>query len=495
MNPCASLVCLHLAGEGKDDISLDTLSGKIAITRTDAALTPYGGLAAWSGFLKYLGLIERLADHCPVVRTSPNAAPVREVLHSFVLGALVEGKRFCHVRWLTEDPAVATLLGMERVRGEDALPRLAKELDPESLRQWMQRPQTELYAALPERFIADWDSTVNTRYGQQEDAAVGYNPHKRGRKSHHPLLCVAARTRLCLHLEWRPGDTVSATDWQPAMEKLWQHPTLRERLWLNRGDVGFGQEAIMAWHEVEGTSRPKYLFKLKLTSNVRRAIARVPWPLWEGAPTVGCQQIAQTTVRLQGWSRERRIVIVRTLKPVNPTPQDLFWENPEDEVAVYVTNLESGAATPEQVALLYAQRADTENVFDELKNQWGFRGYCSQRAVVTELAVRLVLLTYNLWSLFTRLMGLTPGHHSEAIKSRRDFLFLAAQVVESGRQRTVKLAVKAEWWAVLKGCYERLRTWLESTAPQLEAQGDFLRRLARQTTMDSLAWFGPTPDG
>ncbi len=42
----------------------------------------------------------------------------------------------------------------------------------------MQQPQTELYAALPERFIADWDSTVNTRYGHQEDAALGYNPHK-----------------------------------------------------------------------------------------------------------------------------------------------------------------------------------------------------------------------------------------------------------------------------------------------------------------------------
>jgi hypothetical protein len=84
--------------------------------------------------------------------------------------------------------------------------------------------------------------------------------------------------------------------------------------------VGFGQEAIMAWHEAEGQQRPKYLFKLKLTNNVRRAIARVPWPLWAGSPTVGCQQFAETTVRLQGWSRERRIVIMRTLKPTNPTP-------------------------------------------------------------------------------------------------------------------------------------------------------------------------------
>jgi len=45
----------------------------------------------------------------------------------------------------------------------------------------MHRPQTELYAALPDRFIADWDAMVNTRYGHQQDAAVGYNPHKRAR--------------------------------------------------------------------------------------------------------------------------------------------------------------------------------------------------------------------------------------------------------------------------------------------------------------------------
>ena len=124
MNTSASLVSLHLTGEGQDDLALDTLPGKITITRTDAALTPYGGLAAWSGFLKHLGLVERFAEHGPVIRTSPNAAPVREVLHSFLLGALVEGRRFCHVRWRMNDPAVATLMGMKQVRGEDALPRL-----------------------------------------------------------------------------------------------------------------------------------------------------------------------------------------------------------------------------------------------------------------------------------------------------------------------------------------------------------------------------------
>ena len=62
----------------------------------------------------------------------------------------------------------------------DPLPRLAKAMGTGSMRDWMQQPQEELYVSLPDLFIADRDSTVNTRYGFQEDAAVGYNPHKHG---------------------------------------------------------------------------------------------------------------------------------------------------------------------------------------------------------------------------------------------------------------------------------------------------------------------------
>ena len=83
MSTYASLVSTHLTGEGKEELSLDTLPGKFTTTRTEESLMPYGGLAAWSGFLKHLGIIERLAEDCPVTRTSPNVAPVREVLHSF----------------------------------------------------------------------------------------------------------------------------------------------------------------------------------------------------------------------------------------------------------------------------------------------------------------------------------------------------------------------------------------------------------------------------
>lgn len=256
MSLSASLVSLHLAGEEQipcpDDLTLDTLPGKFTLTRTDAALTAYGGLVAWSAFLKHLGIIERLAQRCPVSRTSPNAAPVREVLHSFALCALVEGKRFCHIRWLTDDPALATVMNLDRVRGEDALPRLAKGMSVEPMREWMQQPQTELYAALPERFIADWDSTVNTRYGHQEDAALGYNPHKRGRKA-ITRSSAWRRARACA-CTWNGG---RATPSAPLTgSPRWQNSGATRRSANASGSTGATRASAKkpSWH---GTSRPE----------------------------------------------------------------------------------------------------------------------------------------------------------------------------------------------------------------------------------------------
>ena len=42
---------------------------------------------------------------------------------------------------------------------------------------------------------ADRDSHVIPVYGDQQRAAMGYNPKKKGRKSYHPLLCFVGETR------------------------------------------------------------------------------------------------------------------------------------------------------------------------------------------------------------------------------------------------------------------------------------------------------------
>src|SRR5256885_13121422 len=61
-----------------------------------STLFPYTTLFR-SAFTKHLGIAENLAEHCPVTRTSPNAAPVFDVIQSFMLTALTEGRRFSHI--------------------------------------------------------------------------------------------------------------------------------------------------------------------------------------------------------------------------------------------------------------------------------------------------------------------------------------------------------------------------------------------------------------
>ena len=58
----------------------------------------------------------------------------------------------------------------------------------------------------------------------------------------------------------------------------------------------------MAWHEQGKGKRPSYLFKLKLTSNVKKAIAKVSWDHWQGKPNEGLVQLAELKLKLAGWS-------------------------------------------------------------------------------------------------------------------------------------------------------------------------------------------------
>ena len=84
-----------------------------------------------------------------------------------------------------------------------------------------------------------------TRYSQQEGAARGYNPAKRGRSSHHPLMAFVSETRMVANLWLRPGNTSSANNIQGFLantvcdKATWAEPatlaTGIESVWVNGG--------------------------------------------------------------------------------------------------------------------------------------------------------------------------------------------------------------------------------------------------------------------
>src|SRR5208337_2055039 len=80
------------------------------------------------------------------------------------------------------------------------------------------------------------------------------------------------------------------------------------------------------------------------------------------------------------------------------------------EYSVLVTSLDEDV---EAFGQLYRDRGDGENIFDEMKNQWGWGGYTTHDLARCRLAARLLALFYNWWNIFVRLAD--PSLHREAI--------------------------------------------------------------------------------
>lgn len=66
-------------------------------------------------------------------------------------------------------------------------------------------------------------------------------------------------------------------------------------------------------------------------------------------------------------------------------------------VVAYVSSLELNLTLTscEILAQLYRDRADAENSFDELKNQWGWGGVTTQDLARSWLMARMMALVYN----------------------------------------------------------------------------------------------------
>jgi hypothetical protein len=69
-----------------------------------------------------------------------------------------------------------------------------------------------------------------------------------------------------------------------------------------------------------------------------------------------------------------------------------------------------------EVAQIYRDWAGAENLFDELKNQWGWEGFSTQDLKRSQLMARIVALVYNWWSIFYK--ERTGAIHGEALMTR-----------------------------------------------------------------------------
>lgn len=469
-------------------IPVDTFNGRIHVEwDPEASVTPNGQMPFFTEFLKTAGLFDSWVSDCPLNLSSNNASSVRDILGTVFLSILSGHTRYAHITTLRSDRVNPPMLGMKKVVSEDTARRAIKKFDEKAGCEWLERHLKKSYLSLLSiPWIMDIDATVKTLYGNQEGAEVGYNPKKPGRPSHTYHTYHIANIRMILDVEVESGKHGAACYSAP---KLWQLlDELPKEAWpaFIRGDASYGNETIMQASE---SRELKYLFKLKCTTNVKRLIAKMvkerDWdPVgqgWEGV---------ESELRLSGWSLSRHVVLLRkkmsskrmlaNKKSKKQQQLELFFDNTGKDVSDYeyqvlVTNLSASVST---IAQHYRDRADCENNFDELKNQWGWCGYTTKDLKRCRLMSKITALIYNWWNIFTRLAN--PNAHLEAITSRP--LLLNAVGKQTSHAGQTKLTItsthsKAKKVSLILSRISKFFNILKGLAEQLTAEERFLEIL------------------
>jgi Transposase DDE domain group 1 len=426
---------------------VDTLGGRMHVRWDEgAAATPHGQLVFFAEFLATTGVFDRWVCECPLEYRSGNAPDKRDVLGTLMLGLLAGHRRYAHITALRGDAVAAQALGMAKVVSEDALRRALERIDEASSAGWM-RPSLmhSVREALDRPWVLDIDASIKPLYGRQEGAEIGYNPTKPMRPSHVLHTFLVSNLRLVLDVQVSSGKQHTSGHAKTALGRLLDELG-DKRPELVRGDSGYGNEGILL--TLEERKQP-YLLRLRQTKNVQRLVAQqFARDDWSRPDNQGCQMV-EAQLQLHGWSKKRRVVIVRQrirggiarerringkqlrLDLAGPSVHDgdRLWE-----YAVLVTDV---AYPLESIGQLYRDRADAENAFDELKNQWGLGGFTTQDINRCQTVARACALVYNWWSWYCR--AAHPMGRLEAITSRPLLLAAVGKAASHANQTTLYL--------------------------------------------------------
>jgi hypothetical protein len=367
-------------------------------------------------------------------------------------------------------------LGMTKVISDDSARRALDKIEEKDGVGWLQDHLYRCYSPLlSQSWILDSDVTVKPLYGKQEGAVIGYNPHKPGRPSHTYHTYMIANLRLILEVEVQSGNQSSSAYSAPGLWALLDRIPRASWPAFIRGDCDWGSDAIMTEAEQRGLH---YLFKLRQSPWVKKLILQQHCKAgWERTHE-GWEALA-TELKLSTWQQPRRVVLVRrrlqqniVIAPDTPKalPQQLSLLEPEENLAAYEYSVLVTSLASEGVTLVqhYRDRADCENNFDEIKNQWGWGGFVTQKIKPCRFIARMIALIYNWWSLFVRLAE--PDKHYEAIVSRPLLLHGVGKQTSHAAQKTLTITSTHGRAAYVRAAYQRVCAFfneLKAIAPQL----------------------------
>ncbi len=411
-------------------------------------VTPFGGMSLMKRFIDQTGIRDFLGNlNLPEPGSNRGYSPMH-IIESFWLGIWTGASRYIHCDWLRYDKTLQSIFGWKEMPSQSTYSRFFGKFS--------QAKNTEVFPSLQNWFFdqinvdnitIDFDSTVITRYGEQEGSAKGYNPNKRGRNSHHPLMAFVSQTRMVANAWLRPGDTADSSSCKAFMEETFNTVLKDKKVGLVRADSGFYNEELMSYLEAE---KLDYIMAVRMYPNVKNTVGGLEdWvELAKGI------ELNQMQFKHEN-GKPRRYIIVRKQIDIRPNAggKTLFDDLPGYRYSCYVTNLELPL---DQVWNIYNSRADCENRIKELKNDFGLENFCLKSFWATEASFRFIMIAYNLMSLFKHF---ALNHHNRAtLKTLKLYCFaLGAWTVNHANRSVLKIALPTKKRPWMDGLFSQIK--------------------------------------
>jgi hypothetical protein len=406
---------------------------------TDKEITAYGGIALLQKMMDKMSFIDFLkTTSLPQPGSNRGYDPV-QIIIQFIISIWCGANRYEHLEVTRFDGVIQRLFGWKKMAGHRAFVRFFKKFTIETNTNVFLNFYQWFFDHLAfNNFTLDLDSSVVTRYGDQQGASVGYNPRKPGRKSHHPLMAFVADVEMAANFWLRSDDAHTANNFEAFLLQTLSH-LKNKTIGLLRADSGFYSKKI--FELLEAQSHPiSYIIACPMYVTIQRTIqSQKGWmQLDEGV------EIAETCYQSPTWDTPRRLVMVRqkvALRPKSTGKMLSLFE--DDEImngyrhSCYITDLK---LPPAEVWRLYRNRATAENRIKELKYDYAIDKINQHSFDATETTINFIMVAYNLMSLFKQVI--VQDKVRPTLKTLRyQCLGIGAYLVQNGRDRILKMSL------------------------------------------------------
>ncbi len=419
--------------------------GELKIQYSDKKVSPFGGMKLLKDFIDTTNIIKDLESvDLPQPQSNAGINPI-DIIQGFWLAIFTGASRYIHADWLRGDTVLQEIFGIKRLPSQSTYSRFFHKFDWEK--------NEEIFASLQQKFLShvdvgaltiDLDSTVITRYGNQEGAKKGYNPKKMGRNSHHPLIAFISQTKMVANAWMRAGNTSDLNNYDAFLNETFDVALKDKEIGLVRADSGFYSNNFLKWFENRDLN---YIIAVKFYENIKYQIGAIErWvKITDGL------DVCNLYFKPDNGEKRRYIIVRKKVENYPNSGGKLLFDEPTYRYSAYVTNL---SLPVDQIYNIYNTRADCENRIKELKYDFGADNFCLKEFYATEASFRFIMMAYNIMALFKHQVL----NSNMQLKTLRAYCFaLGSWITNHSNKKVLNISLPQKRRAWMDGLFDNIK--------------------------------------